>query len=338
MGRGFGQGPPQSPGFSPELQQLERMANYAISQAKDANTQAQLSARDVQAMEGQHKLITQHLTDLSNVLSQARVGGAGNGNPDLQFIESVPGKRIHYDELVAIQISANDASKRTGTITITTEGPFVAVSRYATFLSDYSYQYTDPQTLVATTFLGRSNGRFRPIHSMADIMDAQLPADVQRVVAMPGTGAPSYSSPALHAPYRTMEFDGRIKVIDQGSGFPRSNIDVPTPFWTTFINSPFQLAALDFFARASVIQIEVTPGHVNNPNAGGLIGFGAGGAFPFSQAQFDHHEGVNDTENLVVPAGGTDPANRLPNGTLFVGFHGYRIIQPPGAVVSPSSI
>ncbi len=254
----------------------------------------------------------------------------------MQRIENIPGRRVAFDLITEIQIDANDTSVRTGTATISQEGPFVAVARAATFLSDFAFRAGTEQS--APRLLGRSNGRFRPIHSAADISDALLPADVQRVIAFPGNGGPSYSSPALHSPYRTMEFDARVKMINQGTSFPRSNIPVPTPFWTTFINSPWQLGALDFFARADVIQFEVQPQHTNNPAAGNLAGFGATGVFPFIDAQYDHHEGIDDTEDPAAQQGDPDPITRLPQGTFIILLHGYRIIQPPGAVVNLSSV
>lgn len=340
--RGFGDGPPNGgQQYAPELQQIVEAANYAAGAARRAEdlanqTSAQAGAA-VQQIRQEHELVRQNLTDLSNVIAALKTSGSSNGNPDIQRIESIPGRRVHYDELVAIPIDANHTSERTGTITISNEGPFVAVARYATFLSQYSFQFTDDQGAVST-FLGRTNGRWRPVHSAADFMDAFLPADVSRVVAMPGTGAPSYSSPALHAPARSMQFDARIKMVDQSSQFPRSNIPVPSSFYTTFVNSPFPLAAVDFFPRADIIEFQVTPQHVNNPNSGNLSGFGAGGVFPFSDAQFDHHEGVSDPENLAIQPGGVDPAVRLPQGILLIGLHGYRIFQPPGAVVNLGSV
>lgn len=331
---GGGQGP--RPQFSPELHQLAGMVEAANANARRAlQAVGQADPERRQILE-EHKLIRQQLTDLSNVLASTGYG-AGSGNPDIQRIENIPGTRRPYDYLVAIQINANDTSLRTGTITISQEGPFVAVARYATFLSRYTFRVTDAEGNF-NDFLGRSNGRFRPIHSASDIMDAFLPADVSRAIAFPGTGAPSYSSPALHAPYRTMEFDARIELLEQGSSLPRSNISVPSPFWTTFINSPFQLGALDFFARNNVIELRVTPQHINNPNFGNLFGFGGGGVFPFSDAQFDHHEGISDPEDLAIQPGQADPVSRVPTGVLFIGLHGYRIYQPPGAVVNPSSV
>lgn len=340
QGRGY-RGVGQQQQFSPELQQIADMSNWAAAAARRAEEIATATGGSIDAavaaVRGEHKLVMQHLTDLSSVLQATRYDRSGNGNPDIQRVENIPGKRVPFDELVAIKIAANDTSIRTGTITISQEGPFVAVARFASFLSQFSFQVTGPNQAVAN-FIGRTNGRWRPVSSATDMFDAHLPADVERLVAFPGTGAPSYSSPALHAPARSMEFDARITMLNQGSSFPRSNIPVPSSFYSTFINSPFQLGALDFFPRADIIEFRIQPQHVNNPNSGNLFGFGAGGVFPFSDAQFDHHEGVNDTENLAIQPGDADPVVRLPEGTLLIGLHGYRIIQPPGVVVNLSSV
>lgn len=314
--------------FQQELQEIRRIAEYGAGTARR-------SAENHEAIKREHDLLRQSLSQMQQTLQavQQNTLGAGSGSPDIQRIENIPGRRVPFDYVTEIPIAANVTSQRTGTFTITQEGPFVVTARMATFLSQYAFENAD-----GASFLGRTNGRFRPIHSASDIMDAFLPADVQRVVAFPGDGAPSYSSPALHAPSRSMQFDARIKMLNQGSSFPRSNLPVPTPFWTTFINSPFQLGALDFFARADIVQYEVTPQHVNNPNAGNLAGIGATGVFPFSDAQFDHHEGINDIEDPDAEPGDPDPITRLPNGTLIINLHGYRIIQPPGAVVNTSAV
>lgn len=314
-----------SPAFLQEQQRIRQAAEFAAGTARRADER-------VTSLQREHDTLLQALKQMDQTLGAIQKIGGGSGNPDIQRIENIPGRRVPFDMVTEISIAANDTSLRTGTFTVSQEGPFVVVARMATFLSQYTFQDAS-----GAAFLGRSNGRWRPIHSASDIMDAALPADVQRVVAFPGTGAPSYSSPALHAPYRSMEFDARIKMINQGASFPRSNIPVPSPFWTTFINSPFQLGALDFFARADVVEFQVQPQHVSNPNAGNLAGFGTG-PFPFSDAQFDHHEGINDTEDPDAEDGDPDPITRLPNGTLVLVLHGYRIIQPPGAVVNPSAV
>jgi hypothetical protein len=126
-----------------------------------------------------------------------------------------------------------------------------------------------------------------------------------------------------------MEFDGMIEFNNQGSGFRRQNIPLPSAFYTTAINEPFSLGALDFFERGEVVEWKVTPLHVNNPPAGNVQGYAAGSIYPFLDSQYDVHEGILDP---LVAEQSTDLATRLPEGILTIGFHGYRIIQPPGPV------
>ncbi len=320
--------------LDPEKQALFEMVQGTY--AKMREIERNVAPEEIGAVRREHQLVMNHLRDLGNVLTALKgekIGG-GSGDPDVVRIENVPGRRIPFDFLTEIPINANDTSIRQGTITIDQSGPYVAQARCMTFLSQFQFQRRDPESGIIGTFLGRSNGRFRPPHSAWDVMDAFLPADTVRLVAFPGTGAPSYSSPALHSPYRTMEFDARIEVRAQSNSYPRGNIPVPSAFWTTQINAPFQLGALDWFGRNEVVDFLVQPQHVNNPPVGNLFGFGAGGVFPFADAQYDHHEGINDEEDPAVVTGDPDPVTRLPVGLVIIGFHGYRIIQPPGAVTN----
>jgi hypothetical protein len=126
-----------------------------------------------------------------------------------------------------------------------------------------------------------------------------------------------------------MEFDALIEMLNQGAAYPRGNIPVPSAFWTADINTAFQLGALDFFERGEVIQFKVTPTHANNPAAGNLSGYGAGGVYPFLDSQYDVPEGINDQQSPNIT---TDPVQRLPDGILTIGLHGFRIVQPPGPV------
>jgi hypothetical protein len=162
-----------------------------------------------------------------------------------------------------------------------------------------------------------------------DLHDGQLGYQPIVGAALPGTGVGIYASPSNHSSFRTMEFDGVINFQNQGSGYMRQNIDLPSSFYSTEINSPFPLGALDFFERGEVLQWKVTPLHVNNPPAGNVSQFAAGGVYPFLASQYDVHEGILDP---VIQAQTTDPVARLPDGILTIGFHGYRIIQPPGVV------
>ena len=228
--------------------------------------------------------------------------------------------------MVNIPIGSGVTAEQQQSTTISQDGPFVAVARYATFQSAFQFSVTDPQNNVAA-FQGRSFGRFRPIHSAWDLNDAQGAFPPVIGGALPGTGDGIFAAPSNHSNFRTMEFDGTIRFQNQGSGFMRQNQDLPSAFYTPEINAPFSLGALDFFERGEVLEWMVTSLHVNNPPVGNVSGFN--GSYPFLGSQYDVHEGVLDP---FINGQTTDPAVRLPNGILTIGFHGYRIIQPPGTV------
>jgi len=282
-------------------------------------------ATELQKLKAQNTQLYETMRGLQATLSKVRVSG-GDG-PDIQRIENIPGQRIPFDALVDIPIGPNITSVQTGTITIPQNGPFVAVARYATFLSQYSFQQT--VNGLSTTFNGRSFGRYRPIHSAWDLNDGQFISEVSQSVAFPGTGAAHIASPSNAATFRSMEGDFRIQFKDAGSAYNRSNIEVPSTFWTKNINSPFNLGALDFFERGSVLNFSVLPLHANNPDYGNVFGYGAPNPlYPFRESQWDTVEGILDPNLAGVTA---DPVVRAPSGTLTIGFHGYIISQPPGA-------
>lgn len=261
--------------------------------------------------------------------SLARIEASRSGDPyHIRYIEQIPGRRVPFDLLVQIPIGSNITSEQQAPTTISQDGPFVAVARYASFQSAYQFSINDGNNNIAS-FQGRSYGRFRPIHSAWDLLDGQT--GYQPIIggAFPGTGDAIYASPSNNSSFRTMEFDGSIMFQNQGSGYQRSNIYVPSSFYTNSINEPFSLGALDFFERGEVLQWKVVPLHSNNPPAGNVQGYTPGGAYPFLDSQYDVHEGIMDPWIEDVT---TDRATRLPQGILTIGFHGYRILQPPGPV------
>lgn len=311
-----------------DINQLMQSAGLAVKQSRDAVAIAQQADRRVAGMSAEIARLAQNAEDLKSALT--RVNMRGGEPPDLHRIENIPGRRIPFDLLVDIPINAQTTSVQQGTITISQEGPFVAVARYATFLSAYSYQVRNPLDGSVATFNGRSFGRYRPVHSAWDLNDGQPYTQLVMAAPPPGTGAPHVISPSNASTFRTMEPDFRIKFENAGSSFPRSNIEVPSSFWTTSINEPFKLGALDFFERGEVMTIKVLPLHANNPAFGNLSAYGAPNpAYPFLDSGWDAIEGVNDENN--PDAGDSDPVNRVPNGILTIGFHGYRIVQPAGA-------
>lgn len=272
--------------------------------------------------------LLQSVKELQSVVSSIR--GTRGGNPGVQYVENIPGRRIPFDYLVDIPIGANITGVQQGTITIDMDGPFVAVTRVACFMSTYGFQRTDPETGVSAQFQGRSFGRYRPIHSAWDLNDGQPPSEVVQAVAFPGNGAPYVASISNASPFRSMQTDFRVKFENAGSSFPRSNLEVPSPFWTQQINSPFQLGALDFFERGEVMNFKILPQHANNASFGNISGYGAPNPnMPFIQSQWDRVEGINDQND--ADAGTVDPITRAPQGILTIGFHGFKIIQQPGA-------
>jgi hypothetical protein len=312
-----------------------------------AHSKIEQQARRMSQAEGQNALLRQQVTlvdqemrNLASLVGSVRQTGGAQGGPPLapndvglvrwgeqiMYINEIPGRRIPFDLLVSIPIGANVTSAQQQSVTVSQDGPFVALARMATFQSTMNFSQTVDSSVV--TFRGRSDGRFRPIHSAWDLNDSQI---LQPVVGLanPGTGGPIYASPSNHSGFRTMEFDGTIEFVNQGSGYFRHNNPVPTTFWTDQVNSVFQLAALDFFERGETMQFRVTPNHINNPQAGSVSAFMAGGVYPSLASQYDVHEGILDEFDDQATE---DPVTRVPQGIMIIGFHGFKILQPPGPV------
>lgn len=64
------------------------------------------------------------INQLKQVISQIQGWMQGMANVP-QWIEEMPGKRSPYFEVIEIDISANSTSKKEGTATVSTDGPFV---------------------------------------------------------------------------------------------------------------------------------------------------------------------------------------------------------------------
>lgn len=287
------------------------------------------------------------------------VRGPGGLRPGTIRIEDIPGRRVPYVLAVNIAIENSTVTQREASVTISQEGPFVAVRRMAIFQSAYQFLVTDPSTGDVGRFTGRSYGRYRPVHSAWDLMDSQHNAIADssdwflqafqntNITATTDLPSAALGMPSVFSSFRTMEFDGRVEVINAGSSYPRQNIEIPSAFWTSGNNSPWDLGALDFFERGEVLTVRVQPNHVNNPPAGNVDGSAVfpvtdngGTGWPFVEGQYDAHEGIatpeavelGDADPLEVNLLATDPVSRLPDGILTFAWEGYRIIQPVGPV------
>lgn len=341
-------------GFNRAIEQLRSDFTQGLNRV--AGGLRQYSDKELAKMAGR-------VDELSKVTSAIQATRTGSESRIWQgrttLIEDIPGRRVPYVMVVDIPIAADTTSIRESSVTISQEGPFVAVRRMATFQSILEYQVTTANQTIAR-FTGRSYGRYRPVHSVCDINDSQhnsygvssqwFLAALANPGGVVGTQLPtgSLGLASNMSSFRTMEFDGRISVINAGSSYPRQNISVPSSFFAAECNSPVALGALDFFERGEVITIRVQPNHVNNPPAGNVDGdavfplrtaptFGSGG-YPFVEGQYDAHEGIAAPGSLQIgqlnplaPAlDSTDQVTRLPDGILTIAFEGYRIIQPAG--------
>lgn len=311
-------------------QQIMQSVGAALAEARRAGAAAQNAEQSVAGLRQELARQVQAMQGLAAAMQKAEAVRSGGLTREIQRVEDIPGRRIPFDLLVDIPIGANVTSVQQGSLTISQEGPFVAVARFAAFLSTYEFQLRDPTTGTLSTFSGRSFGRYRPIASAWDFGDGKPVTQIAMAVAAPGTGAPHVTSPTTLSAFRSMQPDYRIKFENAGSSFPRTNLEVPSMLWNMQINDPFPLGALDVFERGEVLTFKVLPLHANNAAFGNLNGFGAPNPnFPFIDAGWDAVEGINDTNDAA--AADVDPITRLPNGILTIGYHGYRIVQPAGA-------
>lgn len=165
----------------------------------------------------------------------------------------------------------------------------------------------------------------------------------------PGSGRPLVMSPLSMAASRTMGFDGLVAVELAGANFRRQNQDVPSDFWQEGLTGSTAFSVYDVYDPGETVTIKVTPTHVANPAYGSIsdlmrklnsytfntaTGAATGnpmpvGPFPFLAGQFDGHEGINDETVEDDSDDEADPAVRLFDGILTVGFRGFRILAPP---------
>ena len=127
---------------------------------------------------------------------------------------------------------------------------------------------------------------------------------------------------------------------------------MPSTVWHKRMGEPLNLACVDVFEPGETVLFGVTPLHPNNPAYGNIQGLvsradsavydpttGGGannpaavGAYPYLASQFDGHEGIDDETVNGDTLNTADRVTRLENGTLTIGYLGYRIVQPPQAI------
>jgi hypothetical protein len=245
-------------------------------------------------------------------------------------IEDIPGRRIPFDIPIQIAVPANLQTGVSGSFTISQDGPFVAVARYATFVSLYGFEVTDGQNVQR--FEGRSWGRQRPISSVLDFMDAMNGWDWSWNLGNEGC-VPPQTTPlgavphraTNQSPFRTMEWDGWISL--KGAVYPRQSDKVPSSLWAPGMEQMLTLPVLDYWEKGETIELELEPMHINNPIAGNIQAIV--GSMPYLAGQYDGHEGIGYSQ-WECDEGVQDTIIRKPDGVVIVGLLGFRILQPAG--------
>jgi hypothetical protein len=299
-----------------DLQQVIQIANGAAAMSRQAVENLNQVNAVVRAQQQQLAQMTAAMQSMS-ASKKAKDGTL--------YIEDLPGRRIPFDVVVNIPIGANITSEQPGTYTLSQDGPFVITMRSITFLSSHVFQVTTQN--ATASFTGRSYGRFRPHHSALDLMDAQ--GGYSHVTGVAVAAANQGVATAVHpnnvSPFRTMEFDGTIKM--QAGSWPRQSGAVPIGAWAPGLDGCMQLPVLDYIERGETIEFMVTPTHINNPQGGNIQSLV--GALPYLASGFDSHEGIGYTAPVVAQT--ADAITRRPDGILSIMLHGFRILAPPGA-------
>ena len=103
------------------LQQLMDSAGLAIKQSRDALTAAQQMGNQMGGIRQEMARLAQNANDLRDALARVQVQRQ-TGDPGIQRVENIPGRRVPFDLFVDIPIGDNITSVQQGTITIATNG------------------------------------------------------------------------------------------------------------------------------------------------------------------------------------------------------------------------
>jgi len=295
------------------IEQLYAQANGAAALARQSIEASQKVAQTMQNVMVQ-------MANQNKLLASIASGKRG----DVQRIEDLPGKRIPFDVIIEIPIGANQTGPFSQPYTVSPDGPFVAVTRSATFLSALTFQVQEAGTNNVTTYQGRSYGRYRPISSVLDLMDAQQGHNNPAAIASPGTFQTQLTSKTDKSGFRTMAWNGTIQVSN--TNFKRQSQAVPSSLWAPGFEGSMQLPVLDFYNIGETIEVVAQSNHVNNPPFGNIQTIT--GALPFLSGQYDSQEGIGYAAG--INAGQSDLITRQPDGILIVCLSGFRITSVPG--------
>jgi len=291
--------------------------NIAIQRADAAAAMARQGQQAIASMKSEVMIA------ISKAVRDSMAINVPGSRADMKYVDSIPGKRVAFDHVASIPVAADSPGPYSQSIYVTPDGYFVATHRYATFLSEFTFQVTTEGRETAQ-FQGRSNGRYRPVHSSCDLLDAQGGWSRPIGAASPGTGIWQVESQTNRSGFRTMQFDGLLEIIVRDSDYRRQSNPVPTSLWAPGFSGIQELPVPDVFRPGTTIEINLQANHTNNPQAGNIQG--VVGSLPYLDGQFDGHEGIGYA--AAVQAEVSDAVTRRPDGIFVCGFLGYRILSP----------
>ena len=296
----------------------QEVVQNAQNQANAAARMARETQQAVQNLQGMIRNAVQE-----SVKQQMAINMPGT-RAAMKYVDDIPGKRVAFDMLCSIPVAADNSGPFSQSMYVTPDGYFVATHRFAVFLSSFVFQITDPDTNETAQFNGRSNGRYRPVHSACDIMDAMNGWNEPVGVADPGDGTVQIEHTTNRSPFRTMEFDGTVEVIVRDSDYRRQNNPIPTAIWAPGFDLIQKLPVPDVFRPGTTVDVNLQSNHTNNPAAGNIQT--VVGALPYLDGQYDGHEGIGYT--AAVQSQTADQVTRRPDGIFVCGYLGYRILTP----------
>ncbi len=228
-------------------------------------------------------------------------------------IDEIPGRAIPYDLTVDIDIGAGVVDAQQESAYISQDGPFIAVRRYMAFRSDYTFSVQDQDDQTAT-FVGRTSGRFRPISSHTDIMDAvhafeqvsQYQPSYLGAVAAAGGGGPAagliipVANPmGVHA--GDGDYAASLSLLNQLPNFPGNGRPIMV--------SPLSMSSGRSMAFDGLVAVELAGANYQRQNAPVPSAFwmkGLGG--PLDLACCDVFEPGDSVTIKVTPTHPNNPA------------------------------
>ncbi len=223
-------------------------------------------------------------------------------------IDDIPGRAVPYDLTVDINIAAGVVETQEESAYISMDGPFIAVRRYIAFRSDLTFQVQDQDGDTAS-FVGRTSGRFRPISSHTDVMDAVHAFEQLSQYNPPYVGAVVFSDDSKVIPVANPSAV-HVGDSDYGNSADLSNLLPNFPgTGRPIVVSPLSMSSGRSMAFDGLVAVEVAGANYQRQNHAVPTAFwmkGMGG--PLDLAACDVFEPGDSANFKVTPLHPNNPA------------------------------